>query len=186
MRYLSKEIILKNNEKLILRSCEGKDAQAFLDFFILAASQSENMIRYPEEITIHVNQEKEILEKYLMSNCQWMISCFDNDKIVGHISFGSVNHRIKTKHRATFGITILKEYWNCGLGKILLEEMITTLKSENYEQIELEVVEYNTQAIHLYEKIGFRKCGRILHGFKLKDGRYADLIMMVLFINKGV
>ena len=184
MRYNSKEIQLEDHRKLILRSCEKDDAQRFLDFFILVSSETENMIRYPEEITISVEQEKEILERYLMSSCQWMVGAFDQDRLVGNISFGSVNQRIKMRHRATFGITICKEYWHVGLGKILMKEMLNYLIHYQYEQVELEVLASNKNAIHLYEKMGFKECGRMPHGIRLKNGTYVDLISMVKFLNE--
>ena len=38
------------------------------------------------------------------------------------------------------------------------------------------VVAANTRALHLYERIGFTKLGRIPKGFRMKDGHYEDII----------
>ena len=37
------------------------------------------------------------------------------------------------------------------------------------------VVETNTHARHLYERIGFRQLGVIPHGFRMKDGHYENI-----------
>ena len=60
MKYNEKEIVLKNGKELILRSCDYDDAQSFLDFFKQAAGETENMVRYPEEINIAVSALQEL------------------------------------------------------------------------------------------------------------------------------
>ena len=182
MYYQGKKLILKNGKKVIFRSCDYDDAQSFLDFFIQVAGETENMVRYPEEITIAVEKEAQILDRILNSKDQWSIGAFVGEKIIGNINFGCVGNRIKIKHRVSFGITVVKEYWNLGIGSILLSEMLDVLEKEGYEQVELEVLANNTHAFHLYEKFGFKECGRMPHGIKLKNGDYVDLISMVKFI----
>ena len=182
MKVKSKEIILKNNKKLILRNCDYDDAQTFLDFFRLSASETENLVRYPEEITIAPEKEGQILDRIMNSNDQWSIGAFDGKRIVGNINFGCIGNRIKIKHRACFGITILKEYWNLGLGSLMINEMLEVLKNKGYEQVELEVIAHNLHAIHLYKKFGFEEYGRMSHGIKLKNGEYVDLINMIKYL----
>lgn len=43
-------------------------------------------------------------------------------------------------------------------------------------QIWNEVVATNTHALHLYERIGFKKLGIIPGGFRMPDGTYEDTI----------
>ena len=47
-----------------------------------------------------------------------------------------------------------------------------------YEQIELEVVDGNTSAKHLYEKCGFVETGRRVRAMKYDDGTYRDELVM--------
>ena len=77
------------------------------------------------------------------------------------------------------GISVRKEYWGCGLGSYLMQLAIDQTRTNGFEQLELGVFSDNTRAIHLYEKVGFERCGTIPHAFKLKDGTYRDEIMMV-------
>ena len=54
-------------------------------------------------------------------------------------------------------IIVLKEYQNKGIGNKLLEFVVN---NEVYEKIMLEVRESNANAIHLYEKYGFKEIYR--------------------------
>ena len=48
---------------------------------------------------------------------------------------------------------------NCGIGSLLLEELLKICNLSNCKNINLEVNENNTCAIHLYEKYDFKRIG---------------------------
>ena len=148
------------------------------------AGETENMARYPEEITISVEKEKELLDRIEASPIQASIGAFDGNRMIANINFGCVAYRTKMKHRASFGITVIKDYWNLGLGSMMILEMISLLEKLGYEQVEFEVLESNENATYLYKKLGFKECGRIPNGIKLKNGKYVDLISMVKFLKE--
>ena len=56
-------------------------------------------------------------------------------------------------------IVIKKTYRNQGIGTLLLENLILLAKDLNISTLFLEVNEQNKPAIHLYEKLGFKKLG---------------------------
>ena len=56
-------------------------------------------------------------------------------------------------------IVIKKTYRNQGIGTLLLENLILLAKDLNISTLCLEVNEQNKPAIHLYEKLGFKKLG---------------------------
>ena len=88
--------------------------------------------------------------------------------------------RMKTLHRATFGIAILKSDWGQGLGKKILSELINFAKQAGYETLELEVASSNTSAINLYKDLGFAVYGERSRSLKLKSGDYYGELLMVL------
>ena len=93
------------------------------------------------------------------------------DEIAGNCE---INFRggIKTSHRATVAIAILKEYWNLGIGSAMFTELIAAAEARpEIEIVELEFVEGNDRAKALYEKYGFQIVGERPNAFKLKDGR---------------
>jgi ribosomal protein S18 acetylase RimI-like enzyme len=79
---------------------------------------------------------------------------------------------IKTAHRAMLGISVLREFWNLGIGTALLNELIAASRAHGTEILELDFIEGNTRARGLYEKMGFETVGFKRNAFKLKDGTY--------------
>ena len=71
-----------------------------------------------------------------------------------------------------------------GLGRLLTGECITLARVMGYEQLELKVLAGNTRAVGLYERHGFVPWGRVINGFKLKDGSYLDEIMMGMILKR--
>ena len=74
-------------------------------------------------------------------------------------------------------IVVRKDYRNQGIGNLLLRELINFSKGKNV--IYLEVNSKNTNAIKLYEKNGFKKCGLRKRYYNNTD----DAILMNLIIN---
>lgn len=60
-------------------------------------------------------------------------------------------------------------------GDTFFKEQTYTGIAENEETGE--VVGSNIHALHLYERIGFKKVGVIPKGFRMKDGHYEDIIV---------
>lgn len=87
---------------------------------------------------------------------------------------------MKTKHRASIGIALVSEYWNQGIGTKMFEEMICLAENrEDILQIELEFVEGNARARHLYEKMGFRITGVRPNAIRLKGGTLLNEYTMI-------
>ena len=103
--------------------------------------------------------EKILFENKNASPNEAMIMCIVDGKVVGNCEI-SFFKGIKTRHRATVAIALISEYWNQGIGTRMFQEMIRLAKErEGITQIELEFVEGNDRARHLYEKMGFRITG---------------------------
>ena len=92
----------------------------------------------------------------------------------------AVGTRDKLRHRAEFGISVLRAYWGLGLGRALTEACIQCAKEAGYEQIELTVVAENERAIALYRKAGFVEFGRNPRGFRSRTSGYQEIIHMLL------
>ncbi len=81
----------------------------------------------------------------------------------GHISNASyaVNDKLRGK----------------GIGKLLVQDCMEQAKRLGFRILQFNaVVATNIGAIHLYEKLGFRRLGTIEQGFLKKDGAYEDII----------
>ena len=84
------------------------------------------------------------------------------------------------KHRASFGISIDKAWWGLGIGRALTEACIECAKAAGYSQMELGVIADNKRALSLYRSVGFTEYGRNPRGFRTRDGRWQEDILMRL------
>ena len=88
--------------------------------------------------------------------------------------------RRKVAHRARFGISIRKEYWGGGIGRVRMESCIDCARRVGYTQLELEVVAGNERAVSLYRRAGFEEYGRNPRGYRSAAAGYQELVHMRL------
>ena len=82
-------------------------------------------------------------------------------------------------HVGAIGVGVKREYRDVGVGTKLLKALISHAKTMGLKLLRLTVFSSNTRAIHVYERVGFQKTGRIPHGL-FKNGIYHDDIIMTL------
>ncbi|HHT08279.1 MAG: GNAT family N-acetyltransferase [Christensenellales bacterium] len=174
------EYILRDGRKALIRSPRDEDIQGVLDFLYISAGETDFIVRYPEECSKFTPEgEKALFDRINSSENEAMLVCLVDGKVAGncHISW---NNRLKTRHRASVAVALLREFWNQGIGTRLTQEMIRIAEeNENILQIELEFVEGNSRARALYEKMGFRICGIKPNAIRLKDGTLLNMYSMI-------
>ena len=176
----NKKIVLKDNGECTLRNGVYSDGQGALDAFLKAHSETDYLLTYPEESTFTEKEEGEFLQKKTESDNEIEIIAEVDGKIVGSAGIERVGIHKKLCHRCDFGVSILREYWNLGIGKALTLACIECAKKAGYEQMELEVVAENTTAVELYKKVGFVEYGRNPRDFKSRISGYQEVIYMRL------
>lgn len=180
MRYEEKALTLKSGRLCLLKSPTGEDAEGMLSYLKQIPAETAFLTRYEDEVTVTVEEEKLILAAILDDPKEIMISAFIDGKLVGNASVGRVSPiREKHGHRADFGIAIIREFWNSGLGTALVSAAIDSAEAAGYEQLELEVAAKNERAVALYEKFGFWKFGTRPDTFRNRDGSYSDFHLMM-------
>jgi len=178
MEFKEKKVELKDGTICILRSPNEQDAEAMIEYLKITSGETPYMVRYPEEVKLTLEEEKELLKNSLSSKENVMIAAFVDGELAGNAGINCVRNHIKLKHRAVFGIAIKEKYWNKGIGNALMKEILSTAKEMGYEQLELGVFSGNTKAMSLYKKYGFEVWGSVKNACKLKDGTYFDEIIM--------
>lgn len=179
MMYPETTITLPGGLSCMLRTPTGVDAEALLEFLTATTGESHFLMRYPEEVTLTPEQERAFLDEHAQPDYPGaMIIAEIAGIIVGCIGINLVSPRLKTRHRASFGLTIRHSHWGLGLGRILLEQGLEAAKQIGCTQIELGVYADNHRAISLYEVMGFEIWGRTKNAFRLKDGTLIDEILM--------
>lgn len=125
-------------------------------------------------------QESRFLARKAESPNEIEVIALMEGKIVGTAGIDAVGAFYKLRHRAEFGVNILKEYWGLGVGRALMEACIQCAREAGYAQLELSVVTENTRAIALYQKAGFVEYGRNPKGFRSRTAGFQEIVFMGL------
>jgi RimJ/RimL family protein N-acetyltransferase len=173
-----KNIKLRDGEILTITSPTLNDAQELVDYANTIRFESKFItMGGRDELSTLASQEKWI-QANLDNNRRFIFVAKINGKIVGLGNFGSKSNKIRLAHRCEIGISVLKAFWGLGIATEIMKVMIKKAKEVGFEQIELQVVEENAPARHIYTKLGFYETGYIKNGMKFADGSYAKLILM--------
>jgi ribosomal protein S18 acetylase RimI-like enzyme len=135
---------------------------------------------YEEEVTIPLDEYASRLKE---DERIFVLGAFENDTIVGIVRVYAEKRR-KLSHKATiFGLFVMPEYQRRGIAKALMREAIYRAGAiEDIEQINLSVVSGNTEALNLYQLLGFEIYGHERRAVKISDGNYVDEYHLVLFL----
>ena len=183
MIFEEKKITLKDGRIAVLKTPSISDAEKMLSYIKKACGETDFLARYPEEWeSVSAESEAEWIKGNRESEGTLMITAYVDGEVVGNCQISRYGN-MKTSHRATIAIGILKEYWNMGIGSAMFREMIAAArKNPDISIVELDFVEGNTRAQALYEKFGFKIVGERPNAFKLKDGRLLSEYFMQLQI----
>ena len=175
MRY-AKTVVLEGGVELLVRNAVASDARALRETTQLTHAETDYLLSYPDEQSSDDEQEA---RSERSSNEVELVAIIDG-RIVGSAGVSVVRSRRKVAHRARFGISILKEYWGMGIGRVLMEASIDCARQAGYTQLELEVVADNERAVSLYRRAGFEEYGRNPRGYRSASAGYQELVYMRL------
>ena len=181
MIFEEKTMTLKDGRCAILKSPSVEDAEKMLAYIKNASGETDFLARYPEDWSITVEQEEAWINRMRSSPNTLGITCYVDGAVAGNCEI-SFKGGIKTSHRATVGIAILKDYWNLGIGSAMFKELIAAARDRKTEIVELEFIKGNERARHLYEKFGFKAVCEKPNAFKLKDGTYQSEVYMQKYL----
>lgn len=175
-----KTYTLKNGKTLTLVSADASFAADLIEIRRKTSAETDNMLRYPDEICDSTEEEEEFLSSLDASGTGIEICAVADGKVVGCAGITAAGGADKLLHRAEFGVCVERDYWHLGIGTLLTEACIFCARETGYVQIELDVVSANERAVNLYRRLGFSEYGRNPKGFRLRDGSYQELVLMRL------
>ena len=130
------EYKLKDGRTALIRSPQDEDIQGLLEYLYISAGETDFILRYPEECGKYTAEgEKALFDKVNKSDNQAMLVCLVEGKVAGNCEI-TWSKEIKTRHRASVAIALLKEYWNQGIGTRLFQELIR-IAEENPNLIQM-------------------------------------------------
>lgn len=179
------EFTLKDGRTALIRSPKDEGIQGVLDYLYVSSGETEFILRYPEECKKYTyDGEKALFDRINNAENEAMLVCIVDGKVAGNCQI-TWSTGMKTRHRASVAIALLKEFWNQGIGTRLFQELIAIAEeNEQILQMELEFVEGNSRARALYEKMGFRITGVKPNAIRLKDGTLLNEYSMVREIKR--
>ena len=179
MRYVE-TVVLKNGVELLVRNAVASDARALRDIMQRTHAETDYLLSYPDEQGSDDEQEARSLAETERSDNEVELVAVLDGWIVGSAGIAAVGGRRKVVHRARFGISILKEHWGMGIGRVLMGSCIDCARRAGYTQLELEVVADNERALSLYRRAGFEEYGRNPRGYRSASSGYQELVHMRL------
>ena len=179
MKYYHR-VVLKHGIEALLRNGDAADGPAVYENFNLTHAETDYLLSYPDENSFDPEQEARFLEEKAKSPDEIELIALISGKVAGTAGIEAIGKKYKVKHRAEFGISILKEYWGLGLGRALAEACIECAKEAGYSQLELNAVAENTRALSLYRTLGFVEFGRNPRGFLSRTSGFQEVVYMLL------
>lgn len=171
------QVVFENSE-VIIRYPKKEDVKAMQDY-INELSLEQTFIRYQGEQQ-GFEDEKEFLDGLLAKISKKravVLLVFANNKLIAN---SQVDMKDKTeRHIGVFGISVAKECRGKGVGKLLMEQVLSEAKNNilGLKLVVLSVYGNNSLAHDMYKKFGFKEYGRLPEGIFRKDA-YEDEILM--------
>ncbi len=179
MKY-TKTITLKNGKEALLRNGDHADGAAVFEVFNITHEETDYLLSYPDENSFDPEQEAAFLAEKTKSPNEIEIVAVVDGRIVGTAGIEAVGSKYKLRHRAEFGISVLKEFWGLGLGRAFANACIECAKEAGYYQLELNAAAENTRAVSLYKSLGFEEYGRNPAGFNSRISGFQEVVYMLL------
>lgn len=102
-----------------------------------------------------------------------------NNDIVGFGTYDSFRSKVGYRFTVEHSVYVKEGFAGKGIGKLLLEKLISTAKSENYHVMIGVIDASNENSIRFHEKFGFESIG-ILKEVGFKFNRWLDANLMQL------
>jgi RimJ/RimL family protein N-acetyltransferase len=179
-----KEYTLKDGGKVLIRSAEENDVEQLLIQLTSVFEEAEyTATTYPEDSAdFTVEKEREWIKKFIDGDNNLLVVAEFDGQIVGSADLRN-GQRKRIQHVATFGISVLKNFRDLGVGKALMDTLIHWATDHPViEKVALGVFSNNARAVNLYKKLGFIEEGRKIKEIKISPDKYVDSILMYKFV----
>jgi len=161
---------------LTIRSVTPDDAPALLEYLRRIGGESDNLSFGPEGLPGTPEDERRWLVAALAGGRDVNLVAVEQGEIVGDCSVQGLTRRFA--HRGELGLSVLRRWWNRGLGGALMERALAEAGERlGLEIVSLEVRADNLAAIHLYESFGFCRIG-LFPGFFKVGQQHCDAVLM--------
>ncbi|WP_445490978.1 GNAT family N-acetyltransferase [Niallia sp. 03133] len=165
-----------------IRALTTKDAKLYWQLRLKTLRQNPHAFLVTIEEEENKSQPIKKVIMQLKDPSRITLGAFHRNQLIGAITLQREVY-IKIKHKGSvLSFFVESDYRGRGIGRVLLENLISIAKMYDIEQLLLAVVSTNEKAIQLYESIGFTTIGMEKRALKV-NCQYFDELHMVLFLN---
>ena len=101
----------------------------------------------------------------------------EKDEVVGMYILHP-NNEGRCGHICNASYAVRKDIRGEHVGEMLVKDCLNKAHEKGFRILQFNaVVASNIHAIHLYERLGFRRIGMVPAGFRMPDGSYEDIIL---------
>ena len=177
--FKSQDYQTKSGTSVKIRNLELGDELALYDFYAQAVQETQHTLVCQEKLA-SLTRLGEKIENAVKSFSEIYLGVFDDAKVIGSLQFRvTLPDHPWVKHLGEFGMIVLKQYWNQGIGKQLLKLMEVFALETGVCRIEAKVRANNDRGIALYNGAGFK-----VEGVREKGAFINDQFVDEYFIAK--
>lgn len=166
------------SKEILFEEAQAADAEALIDFMNQVAGETDYLVMDDQGFQPSLEATRKILATSQEAEDQLCLLARLDDTIIGLINVRTQSpYRIS--HIGDIFMALRKDYWGYGIGRILLEEVITWAQEMGHlKRLELTVQVRNERAVRLYQSCGFDIEGIKKWGARTDEGEWLDLYYM--------
>lgn len=160
-----------------IRPYKTEDTQVILDIINHNILHSTALYDYKVR---NYEQQKNILEEKISKNFPVIVAELDGN-LVGFGMYSEFRFREAYKFTVEHSVYVNKDFQSKGIGKILLEELITLARKQKLHTMIAVIDAENQGSVAFHEKFGFKTVG-IIKESGYKFDRWLDSVFMQLLL----
>ena len=166
------------SKEILFEEAQAADAEALIEFMNQVAGETDYLVMDDQGFQPSLEATRKILATSQEAEDQLCLLARLDDTIIGLINVRTQSpYRIS--HIGDIFMALRKDYGGDGIGRILLEEVITWAQEMGHlKRLELTVQVRNERAVRLYQSCGFDIEGIKKRGARTDEGEWLDLYYM--------
>jgi len=156
----------------IIRQAKPGDENNLIKMFRVLYQESDFLLMESDEFDLTAEKQARLIEEYTGSNLQVLFVAENSGTIVGFLG-GTGGNANRNRHTIHIAMGVLEKHQGKGIGRQLLLAFIDWAISNQFNRIELTVIESNTKAKALYESMEFEIEGLKRNALKV-NGNYIN------------
>lgn len=125
-------------------------------------------------------EELEFIRKTAENDRAAIFLALSGETVVGLLDFRA-HAKPQMAHGGEFGVSVAKDYCGQGVARRLLEQLLIWAEARGFKRVDLRVFSNNTNALRLYERLGFVKEGCQKEAVRVGNS-FVDLLYMTRFL----